>query len=62
MRTRQEVPAALARLARQQAGVIARAQALDAGVTRTVLSRLVADGRWGRLDRGLYLVPDVPVS
>jgi hypothetical protein len=53
---------AVARLAREQAGVVSRAQAFDAGVTRTVLSRLVADGRWGRLDRGLYLVPDVPVS
>ncbi len=37
-------------------------QALDAGLSKTVISRLVADGRWGRLDRGIYLVPDVPVS
>lgn len=53
---------AVVRLAREQAGVVSRLQAFDAGVTRTVLSRLVADGRWGRLDRGLYLVPDVPES
>lgn len=62
MRTRQEVPAAILRLARQQAGVVSRPQVFDAGVSRTVLSRLVADGRWGRLDRGIYRVPDVPAS
>lgn len=62
MRARQEVPSAVVRLARQQAGVVDLSQALSAGLSKTVISRLVADGRWGRLDRGIYLVPDVPVS
>lgn len=62
MRSRQEVPAAIVRLARDQAGVVSRPQASDAGLSPTVLSRLMADGRWGRLDRGIYLVPDGAVS
>ena len=62
MRARQEVPAAVHRLAEQQAGVVARWQALEGGLTRTVLTRLLADGRWARLDRGIYLVPNAPVT
>ena len=60
MRARQQVPAALIRLAGQQAGVVSRAQALQGGLTGEVISRLLREGRWGRLDRGLYLCPDVP--
>ena len=62
MRARQEVPATLVRLAREQSGVVSRSQALDAGLSSTVISRLLIDGRWGRLDRGLYLCPDITAT
>ncbi len=60
MRARQDVPTALQRLAGMQSGVLSRAQALGCGLSPTVIARMVADGRWGRLDRGLYLAPDLP--
>lgn len=58
MRARQDVPESLLRLAREQAGVISRFQASGQGLTPAVLSRLISDGWWGRLERGVYLVPD----
>lgn len=62
MHFRQEVPPELIRVARQQSGVLSRAQALGHGVTATVIRRLVSDGRWGRVEAGIYLVPDVEPS
>jgi very-short-patch-repair endonuclease len=62
VRARQEVPAALRRVAIQQAGVVSRVQALEGGLTPTVIRRLLTDGSWGQLDRGLYLVPDRPAG
>ena len=41
---------------------MSRSQALDAGLSSTVISRLLIDGRWGRLDRGLYLCPDITAT
>lgn len=60
MRARSDVPPALIRLAAQQQGLISRTQALGGGLTSTVIHRLLTDGHWGRLDRGLYLLPNRP--
>lgn len=62
MRARSDVPAALVRLAGQQDGVLSRVQALGGGLSSTVIHRLLTDGHWGRLDRGLYLLPDRPAA
>ena len=57
MRARLKMPLGLTQLARQQAGVVSRQQALGFGLTPTVLARLVDDGRWSRTARGIYLMP-----
>ena len=62
MRARLEVPSALARLAREQAGTLSRPQVLGFGLSPTVIGRMVADGRWSRIERGIYLVPAGPVT
>jgi len=62
MRARRQVPEEVLRLARRQGGTLARFQVLDLGLTPTVVRRLVADGRWSRLEDGIYLLPDVEPS
>jgi Transcriptional regulator, AbiEi antitoxin len=47
-------------LAALQNGVVSRTQAFGLGLTREPLDRLVAEGRWRRLDPGLFLVHDQP--
>ena len=59
MRERQPIPIEALRLARLQAGVLSREQALGLGVTRRVVDRLLVDGTWARLDRAVYLVPGI---
>jgi very-short-patch-repair endonuclease len=56
MRARLKMPLGLTQLARQQAGVVSRQQALGFGLTPTVLARLVDEGRWAREEPGIYLV------
>ena len=41
-------------LAATQAGVVARAQTVDCGLSETRLHRLLAAGRWQRVHRGVY--------
>lgn len=54
MQHRRPVPTVLSRLADQQAGVLTREQVLGAGLTRAVLERLLRQGPWSPLARGLY--------
>src|ERR1700712_5705325 len=62
MHARLQVPPRLIQLVREQAGVVSRRQSIGFGLTPTVLGRLVASGHWGRLETGIYLVPDVEPS
>lgn len=39
-----------------------RAQALQCGISDEVLERLVFDGTWQRMDRGIYLAASAPAS
>jgi hypothetical protein len=55
MRARQPVPDALLRLSRLQDGVVSREQAIGHGLRPAGVSRLVRDGFWVRLARGIYL-------
>lgn len=55
MHPRQPVPEALTRLAQLQDGVVSREQAIGHGLSPSGVSRLVRDGFWVRLDRGIYL-------
>lgn len=59
MYPRKEVPPGLVRLAAAQAGVVARPQTIGFGVPDNVVDRLIRQGIWGRLESGIYLVPDV---
>lgn len=43
-------------LAKKQGGTISRQQALALGVATDTISRLVADGRWDKLQRGVYSI------
>jgi hypothetical protein len=52
--TRQAVPAQLLDLASVQAGVASREQAIDCGLSRASLQRLVASGWWTIIARGVY--------
>lgn len=54
MRTRTQVPPALDRLARQQDGVVTRAQALAVGLTRDGVQGLLAAGLLLPMARGIY--------
>jgi very-short-patch-repair endonuclease len=61
VQARQEVPAALRRLAQSQAGVLSREQVLGLGLSSRVIERLIASDRWRPLARGIYLtVPSDP--
>ena len=55
MHARQPVPEALFRLAQLQDGVVSREQAIGLGLSRTAVTRLVRDGFWVRMARGIYL-------
>jgi very-short-patch-repair endonuclease len=60
MKARISPPTKLLSLAAAQAGVVSREQVSAVGLTRRPLERLIAEGRWQRLDRGLYLASDQP--
>jgi very-short-patch-repair endonuclease len=62
MRARLQVPPGLNQLIRTQGGVVSRRQSIGFGLTPTVLGRLEANGHLGRLETGIYLVPDVEPS
>ncbi len=49
-----DLPDALADLLDQRAGVLARSEALQAGMTRKQIQVKVASGRWQRLHPGVY--------
>ncbi len=51
-----ELPAACAELVQLQNGVLSRRQALAGGMPPDVIDRLVRDGRWQTLQRGVYSV------
>ena len=53
MHPRSPVPDALILLADQQAGILTREQVLGAGLTRAVLERLLRQGPWSSLARGV---------
>lgn len=57
-----EVLRALKPLARLQAGVVTREQAQAHGVSPRVVSRLIDEGLWRRLERGVFLTADVEPS
>ncbi|MET3804329.1 very-short-patch-repair endonuclease [Nakamurella sp. UYEF19] len=62
MYTRKPVPPGLIRLAGAQAGVVSRPQVIGFGLPDNVVDRLIVQGIWGRLESGIYLVPDVEPS
>jgi hypothetical protein len=49
-------------VARYQAGVVTRAQAFEAGLSRSAIAHRVATGRWRRLYEGVYATFSGPVS
>lgn len=55
MAPRAPIPESLLQLARAQAGAVTLEQCRMAGLPRTGLSRLVAEGLWVRAGRGLYV-------
>ncbi len=59
MHPRQQVPPGLLMLAAEQSGVVTRQQSLGLGLGKKALSRMLADGRWTILERGIYLVPGI---
>lgn len=58
MHARLPIPLGLLRLAELQSGVLSRSQIVGFGLSPTVIARLVADQHWGRMEPGIYLVPD----
>lgn len=54
MHARQEVPEGLRQLAQGQAGALSRTQVAAAGIRQPVIDRLVAEGEWRRIARGIY--------
>lgn len=60
MHAHQVVPPELRRLAAHQDRVVTREQALGLGLTRHGLARLVADGFWQPIARGIYCVDPRP--
>lgn len=60
MRPRQPIPQLLLDTAAAQAGVVTRQQAIWAGLSERCLRRLVAEGCWMRLARGIYQVSGLP--
>jgi predicted transcriptional regulator of viral defense system len=57
-----EVLRALKPLADLQAGVVTREQASGHGVSPRLVSRLLAEGHWRRIDRGVFLTADIEPS
>jgi hypothetical protein len=57
-----ETPPACRRLIRRQAGVITRRQALATGLPAWAVETWIQDGRWIRLDRGIYATGSGPPS
>lgn len=51
-----------ARLAARQAGALSRAQAQSCGLTRRMIERRVASGRWTPVHRGIYAIAGVSPS
>lgn len=60
MHARQPVPESVRRLAALQAGVVSREQVVGLGLSPTAISRLVHQGFWTRIVRGVYLVAPGP--
>lgn len=56
MYARTSVGPELRLLSRAQSGIISRQQALDSGLSRTAIGRLLRDGQFQRWDAGLYVV------
>lgn len=54
MYARQSLPRSLSRLLLVQDGVVSRAQTDAAGVGRSIVRRLVAEGTWSIIESGLY--------
>ncbi|WP_143448086.1 type IV toxin-antitoxin system AbiEi family antitoxin domain-containing protein [Kineosporia sp. R_H_3] len=54
------VPPALLRVAQDQAGVVSRRQALDAGLSARQVDWRVRSGRWARLHPGIYVTHTGP--
>ena len=52
----------LREVALNQHGFVTSAQAIDAGVTKSTLSKLVSRGRLERAAHGIYRVPQVPFT
>jgi hypothetical protein len=50
------VPAALLALAALQAGVLSAEQALGHGLSRASIKRLVDQGAWQRMSRGVFVL------
>lgn len=60
--TRRRAEIRCGEIARRQYGVISRAQALAAGMTRDMIDYRVSTGRWELLFRGVYRIRGVPPS
>src|SRR5215469_8680885 len=56
------IPWALSELARFQAGVIARGQALGSGMSTSAITSRIKHGRWRQIHRGVYATFTGPVS
>src|SRR4051812_43889206 len=54
MHPRRAVPESLLLLADQQAGVLTREQVVGSGVSRAVVARLLRQGPWSLLARGVF--------
>ncbi len=52
----------LMKLARRQHGLVTRAQALDSGLARWDIERLLAGGQWSKVRRGVYCIAGTPPS
>ena len=56
------IPARLRELARDQAGVVTRRQALDAGMSVGAIAARVRFGRWRRVHLGVYATFTGPLT
>jgi hypothetical protein len=61
-RMSKEIPAGLRELARFQAGVVTRRQALGCGLSTSTITSKVRYGRWRQIHRGVYATFTGPVS
>ena len=57
-----EVPPKLRAIARNQAGVVSRPQALSSGLTRGMIDTKVRSGRWRQVHRGVYATFSGPMT